>query len=241
MGKLTKRTSSSSDIVKRSPTENNNDPQDHSRVSNGSNKKHSHKTSHHSILPDSILDEVSNKILEHVKQLGLFDEMRMKLLETIETSKEFLEIKSEFMREIDAFCTEVDLTLPRSRLRERLKSHTRSKAANRLNNHVQDVSRAHKHELKMLYNEKADKFIRSTISNHQDDSTKTSIKLEEQSRIHGKAKLHNEHHKGVNNNNKNNSGSNHLSSKPFNGKSVSLQRETNCDHLRKKSKKTLVV
>lgn len=238
MGKLTKRTRSSGDIVKQSLTESHNDLHDYVYNDNCSSKKQNHRPH----LPKEILEEVAGRILEHVKQLGLFDEMRMKLLETIESDREFSEIKNEFMREIDTFCNKVDLTLPRNKLRERLTNQSKSKAADWLIKHVQDISHAHKHELKMLYNDKADKFIRYKIANQQIGATKTSITIEEQTKISSKGKLHNEHCKSVTNNNSINTANyNQLSAKTFNGKSLSIQRETNCDNLRKKSKKTLVV
>lgn len=169
-----KRTNHHTDSIRRNLTENNNNngSRDHKMdIVNGNQKKQRH-------LPTDFLEQVSGEILDHLKQLGLFDEMRMKLLETIESSREFSDIRKEFMKEIDKFCSEVDLTLPRNRLRERLQSHTKSRAANWLTSYVQEVSYAHKNELKLLYNEKADKYIR-TMANQETALRKTPIVIAE--------------------------------------------------------------
>lgn len=230
----TKRTSSHKEIVRRNLTENSNSSLD-TLLDLGDNKQQRKKH-----LPTDFLEDVSDDILDHIKQLGLFDEMRMKLLDTIESSREFSEIRREFMKELDAFCSEVDLTLPRNRLRERLKSHTQSRAANWLTKYVQEVSYAHKNEFKMLYNEKADKYIR-TMANQKASLGRTPIVIAETLTSSKKSK---------DNDSSINSVKNHLCKGGlFSEKSLkSLKRDNNratnhCgeDVVRKRTKKTVAI
>lgn len=122
-------------------------------------------------LPNKLLERISNEILDHTKQLGLFDEMRLKLLANIELSKEYFTVKNEFRREVELFCSHVDLTLPRSKLRERLNARTLYKSARRLEEHVHQVSREHRHEFRKIYNKQAIDFLKrrmkaDSVDNH---------------------------------------------------------------------------
>lgn len=117
-----------------------------------------------STLPNHLLKRISNEILDHTKQLGLFDEMRLKLLANIELSKEFFSVKDDFRREVELFCSHVDLNLPRAKLRERLNARTLYKSARRLEEHVHRVSRKHRHEFKKLYNQHAIGFLKRIMN-----------------------------------------------------------------------------
>lgn len=121
-------------------------------------------------LPNHFLERISNEILDHTKQLGLFDEMRLKLLANIELSKEYFTVKNEFRREVELFCSHVDLTLPRSKLRERLNAKTLYKSARRLEEHVHQVSREHRHKFRKIYNKQAIDFLKRRMKTNGIDN-----------------------------------------------------------------------
>lgn len=112
-------------------------------------------------VPKHLLDQIAGEILNRSKELGLFDEMRMKLLEKIQSSKEFNRVESGFKRELDSLCSRLDLSLPRSKLREKLNTRNLPKSASRLDEHVLQVSRQQRHELRKLYNEHALPFLKT--------------------------------------------------------------------------------
>lgn len=115
-------------------------------------------------LPTNLMKRISNEILDHTKQLGLFDEMRLKLLANIELSEEFFTVKNDFKHEVELFCSHVDLNLPRSKLREKLNAKTFYKSARRLEEHVYRVSRKHRHEFRKLYNQHAIDFLKEVMN-----------------------------------------------------------------------------
>lgn len=111
-------------------------------------------------IPSEMLEQMAEQILEHTKQLGLWDELRMRLLASIESSKEFRKVECDFKREIDSLCAHVDLTLPRAKLRAKLDAKHLSKSARRLKEQVVDAARKQRSEFRQLYNQQAVKFLR---------------------------------------------------------------------------------
>jgi len=116
---------------------------------------------HNDLLPHKVMQKIASEILEHTKQLGLFDELRMRLLEEIESSKEYKKLKSEFKREVDSFCSRADLSLPRAKLREKFSARTWYKTSDRIRDHVFQVSREHRRELRQLYEEHATQYLKA--------------------------------------------------------------------------------
>lgn len=137
-------------------------------TSNG-NKKRSLDNAKSRTIPSHLLKRISNEILDHSKQLGLFDELRLKLLAHIELSKEFYRVRSDFREEVESFCSTVDLTLPRAKLREKLNIRTLYKSARRLEDYVQQVSRQHRSEFKQLYNQHAIEYLKRNQTNAERD------------------------------------------------------------------------
>lgn len=112
-------------------------------------------------IPKHLLERIAEEILDHSKQLGLFDDMRMRLLDSIESSKEFCKIKKEFNNELKELCQTLDLSLSRAKLRDKLNTKNLARSANKLREHVQQVSRDHKHDVRQLYNNHAVEFLAS--------------------------------------------------------------------------------
>lgn len=129
-------------------------------------------------IPVHLLERLASEILDHTKELGLFDEMRIKLLDDIESSKGYYKIKGEFKREMENFCSKVDLCLPRSKLREKLSTKTLHKSAGLLEEHVAQVTRKNRQELKQLYNKHAFQFLRTNqTTGDVDGSQQTYIEI----------------------------------------------------------------
>lgn len=115
---------------------------------------------HKQQVPKQLLKQLAADLLEHTKRLGLFDEMRVKLVDQIESSPNFEHIKSEFKREVESFCRSADLSLPRSRLRERLLSlRTLHNSTELTRSHVVQVARRHKQQLRGLFEKRARAYL----------------------------------------------------------------------------------
>lgn len=110
-------------------------------------------------IPKQLLEKIAQDVLNHSKQLGLFDELRMKLLENIESSQEFYKIRREFNLEVKELCQRADLGLSRAKLRDKLNDKNLARSANKLKDHVQQVSREHKYEVKRVYKNHAIDFL----------------------------------------------------------------------------------
>lgn len=171
-------------------------------------------------LPTDLLDRLANEILDHTKELGLFDEMRMRLLEGIERSKEFRRIKESFKLELEGFCSRADLGLPRAQLREKLNTRTLYRSARQLRDHVGQVSRKHRHELKKLYAQQANQYLKNlaaatattTASGSQQTLQKHHQQRTQEPIINGleAASLVVALESNINNNNDNNNNNNHI-------------------------------
>lgn len=128
-------------------------------------------------VPKELLDRLSDELLENTKQLGLFDEVRMKLLNDLEYKEEFLTIRDEFKYELDSFCSnEKNLKLPRNKLREKLnlsltssssKSDNNNRQSPTLNKLIRDyvssVARNKKAELRELFNKQAYEYLQKNV------------------------------------------------------------------------------
>lgn len=112
-------------------------------------------------IPKELLERIAEDILDHSKQLGLFDEMRMKLLKSIESSKNFHKIKKEFNTEVRELCQKADLSLSRAKLRDKLNTKNLAHSASKVREHVQQISREHKQDIRQLYRNHAVEFIAS--------------------------------------------------------------------------------
>lgn len=111
-------------------------------------------------VPGQVLKQLAADVLEHTKRLGLFDEMRIKLIDEIESSRDFEHIRKEFNREVESFCRSADLSLPRSKLRERLLSlRTMHNSTELIKSHVVGVARRHKQQMRNLYERKARAYL----------------------------------------------------------------------------------
>ena len=117
------------------------------------------KTSEERKISAHLLEQMAEEILERTKQLGLFDEMRMRLLGNLEANKEFQRAKSDFKREVDTFCARVDLSQPRAKLRLQLNQVNLHKSATRLREQVGRVARCERTELRQLYEQQANEFL----------------------------------------------------------------------------------
>lgn len=84
------------------------------------------------------LNKLTQEILDQTKQLGFYDEVRMQLLTQIESSREFKQLKDEFSREVERFCSRADLSRPRSELRDQLQARTFSDEASKLSLRLRD-------------------------------------------------------------------------------------------------------
>lgn len=122
-------------------------------------------------IEDEVLAKLSNQVLAHIKELGLFDEMRMKLFNDLEASKEFGQIKEKFGDEIEQFCRKKanQMNLPRTKLREQLnrEQQHRFKSTCLLELNVRRLFRKHQNELKSLYNKQANDFLLGLQRQHQ--------------------------------------------------------------------------
>lgn len=112
-------------------------------------------------LPTHLLNRIANDLLDHIKEFGLFDEIRMKLMESIESSGEFVKVKSQFKRDVDLFCSKANLGLSRAILREKLTPKMLYKSAAKLEEHVYEISKQKRNEFKALYNEQARNYLKT--------------------------------------------------------------------------------
>lgn len=88
-------------------------------------------------LNEAQLKQIGAEILDYSKQMGVFDEMRMQVLDRITKSEKYKRIELEFQREIDRFCSNADLNLPRAKLREQLGDESLFKnSASRLREYI---------------------------------------------------------------------------------------------------------
>lgn len=134
-------------------------------------------------LARHLLQQISEKVLHHMKELGLFDEFRMKLSSEIETGEEFASIKRDFNQEIVSFCRqEADLGLSRARLREQLaRRQDGLRSTGLLATHVGRVSKRHSDHLRQVYNEEAGSFLLRHLNRRrsQSQASPAAAKLDE--------------------------------------------------------------
>lgn len=112
-------------------------------------------------LDERQLSSISDLILAHVKQQGLFDEIRMRLLGEVEGHQEFESIKDKINKEIDHFCWhEADLSLSRARLRQQLTSEFPLKSSKQmLKRHIKQLVARHRQELQSVYSSEVQKYL----------------------------------------------------------------------------------
>lgn len=123
-------------------------------------------------VPLEVLEQISSQVLEYTKQLGLFDELRMKLLERIEARNEFATISENFHIEVDAFCRgpKVKLDGSRAQLRQQLQEQCELKRAGgfrstaRLDESVAHVIRKYEFELRREYEAKRTDLVKQISS-----------------------------------------------------------------------------
>jgi hypothetical protein len=120
-------------------------------------------------LSKEFLERISNHVLEHTKQLGLFDELRMRLLSQIEARREFADVERDFSDEVKQFCRrKLNLDHPRTKLRQQLsefaQDEERSKLTRNLNRNIQHVIQRHKHDLLADYSERASPFLAKFVA-----------------------------------------------------------------------------
>lgn len=119
---------------------------------------------HHLDMGKDFCKGISDQLLENLKTSGLFDELRMSLMQQIEANDKFISLKEGFKKEIDSFChNSADLSLPRARLREQLNERNLSESSHKLNKLVADISRNERDRLRELYQRQANVFL-ETIS-----------------------------------------------------------------------------
>lgn len=115
-------------------------------------------------IPENQLKQLAKEILDQTKQLGFFDEVRMLLLEQIESSSEFQRVQEAFSREVGRFCSRADLSAARSKLRDQLQAETfaneDSALSRRLQESIDRITYEYTREkLRPLYNEHATRFL----------------------------------------------------------------------------------
>lgn len=115
-------------------------------------------------IPGAQLERLTKEILDQTKQLGFFDEVRMLLLDQIESSKEFRRVREEFSREVERFCSRADLSLDRPKLRNQLQAEIfadeQSELNSRLNESIDRITYKYTQEkLRPLFDEHAAKFL----------------------------------------------------------------------------------
>lgn len=116
-------------------------------------------------IPQAQLDRLTKEILDQTKQLGFFDEVRMQLLNRIESSEEFVRLKDEFRRETERFCSRADLSQPRAKLRDQLQAETfaneQSRLSRRLKESIDRITYKYTEgeKLRPLYDQHATRFM----------------------------------------------------------------------------------
>lgn len=70
-------------------------------------------------VPLELLESISERALDYAKQLGLFDEFRVKLLQEIQQLDQFQQIRHRFQLEVERFCASERTSLAESRAKLR--------------------------------------------------------------------------------------------------------------------------
>lgn len=110
-------------------------------------------------LPSVMLDQISKQSLDHMKQVGLFDELRMILVNKLEKSEEFHELTDLFCKEVETFCKRTDMSQPRAKLRDQLNERSLNKTFSNLRFQVNKMIRQHKNRICKQYEPEAGRFF----------------------------------------------------------------------------------
>lgn len=114
-------------------------------------------------LSNRVLGQLSDDIIDHMKRLGDYDEIRVKLIEPIMTDVDFDKIKEKFLNECEQFCEKADLNLNRNALRMKLADHFSSSSRNSseymVKAHILEMLGKRDEELRSEYYEKARTFL----------------------------------------------------------------------------------
>lgn len=114
-------------------------------------------------LSNRALSQLSDDIIDHMKRLGDYDDIRVKLIEPIMTDVDFDKIKEKFLSECEQFCEKADLNLNRNALRMKLADHFNSSSRNSseymVKAHIRGMLGERDEELRSEYYEKARTFL----------------------------------------------------------------------------------
>lgn len=100
----------------------------------------------------AVAELISSELIDNLKQSGLFDEIRIRLLDKIECNNKFCTLKDEFRKEIDSFCNRsADFGLPRAKLRDQLNEKNLPSSFQILVELVGEVTSQEKDRLRELY------------------------------------------------------------------------------------------
>lgn len=120
-------------------------------------------TSSNSELTNGVLDELYDDIIDHMKRLGQFDEIRIKLIDPIWSDPNFIKIIEKFENECEQFCERADLNLNRNALRMRLASYfdfsSQTNSGHMVKAHIRKFLSMRDEQLRTDYSENARKFL----------------------------------------------------------------------------------
>ena len=107
------------------------------------------------------IEYISRSVLEQIKQNGVFDDVRMKLLNEIEVAEGFRPIRDKMIGEINEFClNQVDLNLSRANLRQKMNNELPTKSTQRLlQQQIEQCMSNSLEELKSIYSSQVYKFL----------------------------------------------------------------------------------
>lgn len=116
-------------------------------------------------LPKDTLNKIHTEIFEHIKISGVYDDVRVNLINPIWSDPKFKDVIAKFESECERFCDDVDLNLNRNSLREKLinKIDNYSTTGRLLKAHIERLLKERNDEIRSRYYEHANEFLKKFL------------------------------------------------------------------------------